>query len=439
MATPETEIVVEDPTAPADDSPSVVSTRTVEIVVSLLLLALAVLLGYDNWRTGIAWASDGPQAGYFPFYLGLILAAASLYGLVSRAGDRRRRRRRHSSPATQLRRVMQVFVPTLAVLPAHAMARALRRELPADRGLHARRRPHRAVEVAAHRLPVRRSSCSSPSTSRSTSSCRKGRSKRPSATRIERDGSLRPAASRLLRPADVEDPGADDGRARARHLRRRAAGTGRPERRRDPAAADVHDGPDLGHRHAVLHLLGRAVRRRHHLDPVQHSGRGLVGGDHLRRLSDGAAGQGGRGADRGVHVVVHRLAGRGAADHVPGARHRLVRAAVRTAGILRGLSADVLLVRRPRPRGQAQDHHLDGARPAARRRRHGYGVRHAAHDLRLERAAARHQFPGRGHRPVRHQRNPAHDGGAARAARPRRQHQPARGAARCGRNCRATG
>ena len=46
----------------------------------------------------------------------------------------------------------------------------------------------------------------------------------------------------------------------------------------------------------------------------------------------------------------------------------------------------------------------------------------------FERAAARHQFPGRGHRPVRHQRNPAHDGGAARAARPRRQHQPARGA-----------
>jgi len=54
MSTPETEIIVEDPTAPADDSPSVVSTRTVEIVVSLMLLALAVLLGYDNWRTGIA-------------------------------------------------------------------------------------------------------------------------------------------------------------------------------------------------------------------------------------------------------------------------------------------------------------------------------------------------------------------------------------------------
>jgi putative tricarboxylic transport membrane protein len=112
MATPETEIVVEDPTAPAGDSPSVVSTRTVDIVVSLLLLALAALLCFDNWRTGIAWAPDGPQAGYFPFYLGLILAAASLYGLITALVT--------GASATQtfltrdqLLRVMQVFIPTL--------------------------------------------------------------------------------------------------------------------------------------------------------------------------------------------------------------------------------------------------------------------------------------------------------------------------------------
>ena len=36
-------------------------------------------------------------------------------------------------------------------------------------------------------------------------------------------------------------------------------------------------------------------------------------------------------------------------------RHRVVRAAVRAAGILRGLSPHLLLVRRARPRGQAQD------------------------------------------------------------------------------------
>ena len=197
--------------------------------------------------------------------------------------------------------------------------------------------------------------------------------------------------------------------------------------------------PDLGHRDALVHLLGRAVRRRDHLDPVQHSRRSLVGGDHLRRLSDGAAGQGGRSADRRLHLVVHRLAGRGAADHLPRAGHRLVRAALRAAGILRGLSPHLLLLRRPRARGKAQDPHLDVARPAARRRRHGHRVGAVAHDLRLGRAPARHQLPGRGHRPVRHQRDPADHGGAPRAARPRRRASACAWCGACGRNCRATG
>ena len=176
---------------------------------------------------------------------------------------------------------------------------------------------------------------------------------------------------------------ADDGRPRARHFRRRAAGPRRSQRRGDPAAADLHHGSDLGDRDAVEHLLGRAVRRRHHLDPVQHPRRSVVGRDHLRRLSDGAAGQGGRSADRGVHLLLHRLAGRGAADHLPGAADLVLRAEIRAAGILRGLSVDLLLLRRPRARGQAQDRDLDVARPAAGRRRHGHGVRPVAHDLRL--------------------------------------------------------
>ena len=42
MSQTDIEIVVDDPTAPDDNSPAVVGTGTVEIVVSLLLLALAV-------------------------------------------------------------------------------------------------------------------------------------------------------------------------------------------------------------------------------------------------------------------------------------------------------------------------------------------------------------------------------------------------------------
>ena len=166
-----------------------------------------------------------------------------------------------------------------------------------------------------------------------------------------------------------------DGGPRARDLRRRAAGPGRAERRGDPAAAHLHHGSDLGDRDAVLHLLGRAVRRGDHLDPVQHPGRGLVGGDDFRRLSDGAAGQGGGGADRRLHLLVHRLAGRGAAHHLSRARHRLVRVALRASRVLRRLLTHFLLLRGPGPRGKAQDDHLDVSRPSAHRHRHGRATR----------------------------------------------------------------
>jgi putative tricarboxylic transport membrane protein len=112
MSDTELEIVVDDPTAPAEDSPAVASNRTVEVAVSFLLLALAVLLGYDNWRTGIGWDSTGPEPGYFPFYLSLILALASLYGLIKALLARELGRETFVTRA-QLRRVMAVFMPTL--------------------------------------------------------------------------------------------------------------------------------------------------------------------------------------------------------------------------------------------------------------------------------------------------------------------------------------
>ena len=80
--------------------------------VSLLLLVLAATLGWDYWRTGAAWESTGPQAGYFPFYLSVILGAASLYGLVVAFLSGQKAPETFVTRA-QLRRVMAVFVPTL--------------------------------------------------------------------------------------------------------------------------------------------------------------------------------------------------------------------------------------------------------------------------------------------------------------------------------------
>src|SRR5207247_2326350 len=45
MATPVAEIIVDDPTAPADNSPPVLLTRTVDVITSLLLCLLTQWLG----------------------------------------------------------------------------------------------------------------------------------------------------------------------------------------------------------------------------------------------------------------------------------------------------------------------------------------------------------------------------------------------------------
>src|SRR5258708_27970955 len=81
MSQTDLEICVDDPTAAEEDSPTVASSGTVEIIVGLLLLALAAILCYDNWRTGASWDSTGPEPGYFPFYLSVILGGGTLYGL----------------------------------------------------------------------------------------------------------------------------------------------------------------------------------------------------------------------------------------------------------------------------------------------------------------------------------------------------------------------
>ena len=96
---------------PAEEPRAVASTRSADIVVSLLLAAFAALMAFDNWRSGAGWASDGPKSGYFPFYLSLLLGGASLFGLIKGLVERSSA----GSPFVnrdQLRRVMQVLVPT---------------------------------------------------------------------------------------------------------------------------------------------------------------------------------------------------------------------------------------------------------------------------------------------------------------------------------------
>lgn len=74
------------PDAP-EDRPAT-SYWTMELAVAGILFALGALVAYDSLRLGARWSDDGPQAGYFPFYVGLLLclvSAANLLGTLRKS------------------------------------------------------------------------------------------------------------------------------------------------------------------------------------------------------------------------------------------------------------------------------------------------------------------------------------------------------------------
>ena len=67
----------------AGDKRTVVSTRTMEIVVAVLFLVVGAIVMMDSLRIGAGWIDpDGPQAGYFPMRMGVIMSLASVVVLV---------------------------------------------------------------------------------------------------------------------------------------------------------------------------------------------------------------------------------------------------------------------------------------------------------------------------------------------------------------------
>jgi putative tricarboxylic transport membrane protein len=56
--------------------------RSSELAVAALLFCLGAIVVADSLRLGASWADDGPQAGYFPFYVGALICLASAVNAV---------------------------------------------------------------------------------------------------------------------------------------------------------------------------------------------------------------------------------------------------------------------------------------------------------------------------------------------------------------------
>jgi hypothetical protein len=77
----------------------------------LILIALGAVVMWDSVRVGNGWGSDGPKAGYFPFYVGLLIVVGSLANLARAASLPQRR---PLFDRRQLRSVLSVLVPAVA-------------------------------------------------------------------------------------------------------------------------------------------------------------------------------------------------------------------------------------------------------------------------------------------------------------------------------------
>ena len=80
--------------------------RLVDVITATLLLLLSALVMYDALQLGAGWGTEGPQSGFFPFWLAALLAAVSA-ALCIQAW----RRRQDEAFVTRER-----FVPVIKVL-----------------------------------------------------------------------------------------------------------------------------------------------------------------------------------------------------------------------------------------------------------------------------------------------------------------------------------
>jgi len=85
---------------------------TVDSVVAVCFVIVGAVVMVEARRLGAGWTSDGPGSGYFPFYIGLILAVCGagilVQSLRARASDEA-----VFVDSVQLKRVLSVLLPSM--------------------------------------------------------------------------------------------------------------------------------------------------------------------------------------------------------------------------------------------------------------------------------------------------------------------------------------
>lgn len=87
------------------------SHSAVDAITAVVFFVIGVVMMVDNHRIGITWASDGPESGYFPYHIGLIICIASV-AVFLKAAFGKNRNREVFVTWNRFRLVLLVLVPT---------------------------------------------------------------------------------------------------------------------------------------------------------------------------------------------------------------------------------------------------------------------------------------------------------------------------------------
>ena len=91
------------------------SHRGVEIGVAIAMIAFGAVVITGSLQVGIGWGPEGPKAGFFPFYLGVVIILASVMNLLAAFTYDPRKL---FAEWSQLVSVMSVVIPTAVYVVA---------------------------------------------------------------------------------------------------------------------------------------------------------------------------------------------------------------------------------------------------------------------------------------------------------------------------------
>lgn len=98
---------------------SAVSNRTMNVVVSLALMAVAAVVMINTYLLGAGWARGlGPDSGYFPFYIALIMFCTSGVTLIQHLVYRRPDGEGSFVGRGEFKMVLQVLIPSVIFVVA---------------------------------------------------------------------------------------------------------------------------------------------------------------------------------------------------------------------------------------------------------------------------------------------------------------------------------